>query len=244
MKRSSVLGAEIDLVGFDEAIDRAMDAMNGRTGRFVITPNAEFLLKVGARRELREASRQAFLSLPDSIGIVCAAKIQGSASLERIPGIDFAQTLLGKMSEKGKSVFLFGAKEGVAEKAAERLCRQYPGLVIAGVKSGYFSAEDEEQICRQISAASPDLLIVCLGCPKQELWMLRNAPRLSAGLMAGLGGALDVFAGIARRAPERWRKAGLEWLYRILIEPKRILRVMRIPFIIPISLWYRIGGKK
>ena len=147
------------------------------------------------------------------------------------------------MGQRGKSVFLLGAKKGIAEKAADKVSINYPGLVIAGTSSGYYPPHDEDKLIERINAASPDLLIVCLGSPKQELWMHKNAARLHIGLMAGLGGTIDVLAGAVDRAPLKWREAGFEWLYRVYREPKRILRVLRIPIVILVSLWYRIGGK-
>ena len=111
------------------------------------------------------------------------------------------------------------------------------------MNDGYYAPCDEEKLLERINAASPDLLIVCLGSPRQELWMYKNAVRLRVGLMAGLGGTMNVMAGAVDRAPLKWRRAGLEWLYRTIKEPKRILRVLRIPLVILISLWYRIGGK-
>ena len=124
-------------------------------------------------------------------------------------------------------MYLLGAKPLVAEAAAEKLTQTYPGIVIAGTNDGYFT--DDVPVIEKINAASPDFLMVCLGAPKQELWMSANAGRLSCGLMAGLGGSLDVLAGNVQRAPETWRRLGLEWLYRVIKEPKRLGRVMKLP---------------
>lgn len=243
MKRSHVLGVGIDRVTLDEAVVLALDVTDKRDSEYVLTPNSEFLLFAQHDARLCSAAEKAFLSLPDSVGVLAVARILGISLSERVPGIDFAEALLEKMGERGKSVFLLGAKEGVAQKAAERVSIKCPGLVIAGTNDGYFAACDEDGLLKSINEASPDLLIVCLGCPRQELWMYRNAPHLCVGVMAGLGGTLDVLAGAVDRAPMKWRKAGLEWLYRVIKEPKRILRVLRIPLVILVSLWYRIGGK-
>ena len=132
-----------------------------------------------------------------------------------------------RMAKEERSVFLFGSKPGVAEKAEENLKRRFPGLRFAGTNDGYF--KDDAPIVEKINAASPDLLLVCLGAPKQEKWMRDNAPKLDVGLMIGAGGSLDVFAGVAERAPEAWQKAGLEWLYRLMKEPKRIGRMAVLP---------------
>lgn len=243
MTRVTVLGTEIDSTTQNEAVDRAMTAMHERKGAFVITPNAEYLLQAKTQRDLRQISQSAFLSLPDSIGVLAAARILKIPLHQRVTGIDFVFSLLKKMGERSRSVFLLGARPGVAEAAADRLRELIPGLVIAGTSHGYFSSTDEKRICERINTASPDLLIVCLGSPRQERWMYKNASALHVGLMAGLGGTLDVFAGNVDRAPEGWRKIGLEWLYRSIREPKRITRILRIPLIIPVSLRYRVRGK-
>ena len=243
MTRVTVLGTEIDSITRNEAVELAMAVMRERKGAFVITPNAEYLLQAKEQRDLREIARSSFLSLPDSIGVLAAANILKIPLHERVPGIDFASALLKKMGEQGKSVFLLGACPGIAETAADRLREISPGLVIAGTNNGYFSSKDEEMICERINTASPDLLIVCLGSPRQERWMYKHASVLQVGLMAGLGGTLDVFAGNVDRAPEEWRKFGLEWLYRVIQEPKRITRLLRIPLLFPVSFWCRMRGK-
>ena len=137
-------------------------------------------------------------------------------------------------------MFLLGAKPGVADAAAEKMRERFPGLVIAGTNDGYF--QDDDPVVEKINAAQPDLLLVCLGAPKQELWMQRNAPRLRVGLMAGLGGSLDGFAGTVRRAPKWMIRLQLEWLYRLLREPSRIGRMMRLPKFV-FAAW-RARGKK
>ena len=243
MKRLHVLRIGIDRISLDEAVERSLDVMDKRESRYVITPNSEFLLCALKSPGLCSAADSAFLSLPDSVGVLLVASILGLPLHEKIPGVDFAEALLEKMGQRGKSVFLLGAKKGIAEKAADKVSIKYPGLVIAGTSSGYYPPHDEDKLIERINAASPDLLIVCLGSPKQELWMHKNAARLHIGLMAGLGGTIDVLAGAVDRAPLKWREAGFEWLYRVYREPKRILRVLRIPLVILVSLWYRIGGK-
>ena len=130
----------------------------------------------------------------------------------------------------------------MAELAAERLTERYPGLEICGVNDGYFAQEDNELVLEKINALSPDLILVCLGAPRQEIWMKNNAELLNAGLMIGLGGAMDVYAGVVERAPRKWRKLGLEWLYRLIKEPRRVKRMIKPPGILFAALWRRIGG--
>ena len=210
-----------------EARDKALSHMKTRNAAMVVTPNPEIVMLCREAPALMEAVRGADLVLADGIGVIYGAKILGTPLKEKLPGIEFAEALLSVMAPRGMTVFLLGAKPGVAETAAFNLRARYPGLVIAGVHDGYF--QEDEPVVEAINTAAPDLLLVCLGAPKQELWMRQNAPRLQVGLMAGLGGSLDVFAGVAARAPEAWRKLNLEWLYRLKEEPSRLGRMMKLP---------------
>jgi N-acetylglucosaminyldiphosphoundecaprenol N-acetyl-beta-D-mannosaminyltransferase len=147
-----------------------------------------------------------------------------------------------RMAKAGKSVFLFGAKPGVADLAAEKLRERFPGLIIAGTANGYFT--DDAPIIEQINAAKPDLLLVGLGAPKQELWMQKNSARLDVRLMIGCGGSLDGFAGTVQRAPEAWQRANLEWLYRLIQEPRRFWRMMRLPLFLLAVIGKRVTAGK
>ena len=155
------------------------------------------------------------------------AAMLGTPLKEKTPGIEFAAGLMGKMAERGRSLYLLGAKPGVADMAAERLQKQYPGLKIAGTHDGYF--KEDAPVVEAIQESDADCVFVCLGAPKQELWMARNGPATGAHLLCGLGGSLDVFAGTVERAPKFWSDHGLEWFYRLCKEPKRIGRMMKLP---------------
>ena len=244
MNRMLVLGTEIDKISLTDAIELALDCMEYRRSDYVVTPNSEIVLRARKERELREAIHGSLLSLPDSVGVELASRILGTPLEVRIPGIDFAASLLGQMSKSRKSIFLLGAKAGVAARAARALQDRFPGIVIAGTENGFFEPSAEEKIIERINTASPDLLLVCLGSPKQELWMYRNASSLRVGLMAGLGGALDVFSGDVPRAPMRWRKFGIEWLFRLIHEPKRMTRTIKLPLILFAAAWNRIKGER
>ncbi|NMD45017.1 MAG: WecB/TagA/CpsF family glycosyltransferase [Clostridiales bacterium] len=172
-----------------------------------------------SNNELKTAIEEAELVLPDGIGVLLSAKIQGRLFKERVAGIDFAAALISRLAESGGSLFLFGSAPGVAEKAAENIEKGFEGIKILGVNDGY--TYDKSELIKKINSLSPDFLLCCLGSPKQELWMLENKAKLRVGIMAGLGGSLDVFSGNIKRAPKLMRKLGLEWLYRIIIEPQR-----------------------
>jgi N-acetylglucosaminyldiphosphoundecaprenol N-acetyl-beta-D-mannosaminyltransferase len=225
-----------------EATEKAFELMKSRSAACVVTPNPEIVMLCRSDPSLSDAVNCAALVLPDGIGIVKGAKILGTPLKQKLPGIDFAQELFAMMAKSGMSLFLLGAKPGVAEKAAENLSSRYDGLKIVGTNDGYFT--EDAPVIERINAASPDLLLVCLGAPKQELWMKSNAPALNVGLMAGLGGSLDVFAGICERAPERWQKLGLEWLYRLKEDPSRAGRMMNLPKFGFQVIGQRIFGKK
>lgn len=227
MSRIDVLGVSFDDLTMDEAVEIALGFMQERRACYACTPNPEIVMAAKGDAALRAALSGAELVLADGVGITKAAAMLGTPLKSRVPGIDFASNVISRLAQRGGSVYLLGAKPLVAEAAAEKLTQTYPGIVIGGTNDGYFT--DDAPVIEKINAASPDFLMVCLGSPKQELWMSANAGRLSCGLMAGLGGSLDVMAGNVQRAPETWRRLGLEWLYRVIKEPKRLGRVMKLP---------------
>lgn len=227
MSRIDVLGVSFDDLTMDEAVEIALGFMQERRACYACTPNPEIVMAAKGDAALRAALSGAELVLADGVGITKAAAMLGTPLKSRVPGIDFASNVISRLAQRGGSVYLLGAKPLVAEAAAEKLTQTYAGIVIAGTNDGYFT--DDAPVIEKINAASPDFLMVCLGSPKQELWMSANAGRLSCGLMAGLGGSLDVMAGNVQRAPETWRRLGLEWLYRVIKEPKRLGRVMKLP---------------
>lgn len=241
MSRTDVLGVGFDNVTKAEAVERALELIDAREGRYVVTPNPEIVMLAKENPALKEALAGADIVLPDGAGIVKGAAILGRPMKEKVPGIDFACGVMARLAERGGSVYLFGAKPGVAEAAAETLRTKFPGLVISGTSDGYFS--DDGPIIEKIEDAAPDFLLVCLGAPKQELWMAKMSGKLPVGLMVGLGGSLDVFAGTVKRAPEAWQKLDLEWLYRLLKEPRRIGRMMKLPLFVIEAAGERLRGK-
>ena len=241
LMKINVLGINFDSTTMDEAVFRTIQMMqDDGAPEYIVTPNPEIVMTARQDEEYMDVVNNAFLVLPDGVGVIYGAKILGTPLCSRIPGIDFISNLFEKMD--GKKLFLFGAKPGVAEKAAENISKKYPNIIICGTNDGYFT--DDEPIIKKINDAAPDLLLVCLGAPKQEKWMQKNASRLNVKVMAGLGGALDVFAGVVQRAPETWQKLGLEWLYRLTKEPKRIGRMMKLPKFVFVCVGHRLRGKK
>lgn len=238
--RTDVLGVGFDNIDMTEAVNWAASALEGDKPKYVVTPNPEIVWMCRKDQRLKKAVDSAGLVLADGIGVIYGAKILGRPLVGRVPGINFAQELFKRLAMTDKTVFLFGAKPGIAEKAAENLMKEYPGLKISGTSDGYF--KDDAVPVERINNAKPDLLLVCLGCPKQEYWMYDNLDKLDVKLMAGLGGSLDVFAGVTQRAPEKWQKLGLEWFYRLIKEPSRIKRMIKLPAFIFAAVGQRIRG--
>ena len=226
MKRE-ILGVAFDDLTRQEAAQRGRELLEEDKFHYVVTPNPEFLLAAEKDPEFCRVLNEADLVLPDGIGVVYSAKILGTPLKGRVPGIEFAQDMLACLNEKKGRLFLLGAKPGVAEEAGARILDQYPDIVLCGTQDGYF--RDEETVLLKVAAARPDLLFVCLGAPKQEKWMARNGAATGAHLLCGLGGSLDVFAGVVERAPKFWSDHGLEWFYRLCKEPRRIGRMMKLP---------------
>lgn len=225
--RVDVLGIGFDNLTLSEAADRGMELLHAEGAHYVVTPNPEIVEVCRESQAAREAVNGAALVLPDGIGVIKGAAMLGTPLKERVPGIEFAARLLEKMAGEEMSLYLLGAKPGVAETAAERLRERYPGLRVAGVHDGYF--QEDGPIIADIRRSGADVVFVCLGAPKQELWMAKNGSATGARLLCGLGGSLDVFAGTVKRAPKFWRDHNLEWFYRLCGDPRRLGRMMKLP---------------
>ncbi len=240
-QRQDILGVQVDNLNELDAAELAASMIGDGIKHYVVTPNSEIIHMAGRDTALRDALSNADIALADGIGVVYASRILGRPIACRAAGIDFACILLRKMAERRMKLFLLGAKPGVAEIAAKNLLSANPGLVVSGICNGYVS--DAEMISAINSSGGADVVFVCLGVPRQELWMRQNLSQVNASLLVGLGGSLDVFAGTVQRAPEKWRKLNLEWMYRILNDPRRIGRAMRLPRFLLSAIAARITGK-
>lgn len=235
------MGVSFDDLTMDEAVERGLELAGGAEFSYVVTPNPELVMMAEKDPAYRAALAGAALTLPDGIGVIYAAKILGRPLTGRVPGVDFACGLMEGMAKSRRKLFLLGAKPGVAETARENLEQRYPGLTVCGVHDGYF--QEDGPVVEQIWQSGADVLFVCLGAPKQEFWMVQNGADTGVKLAVGLGGSLDVFAGTVKRAPEAWQRLGLEWLYRLIKEPKRIGRMAKLPLFLLRAAGAGIGGK-
>ena len=234
---ADILGIRFDGLTVDEAVERALALISARQVAYVCTPNPEIVWAARKNSALRGAIEGAAMTLPDGVGVVWASKVLGFPLPERVSGYDLLLALLARFQG---TVFLLGGRPGVAERAAGAIKKQFPAVTVAGCHDGYF--EDGEAVLQAVSYAAPDMVLVCLGSPRQELWMAQNArgAELPPCLMMGLGGSLDVLAGDVSRAPESWRRAGLEWLYRLLHDPRRLKRQLCLPLFVGAVLLQRI----
>jgi N-acetylglucosaminyldiphosphoundecaprenol N-acetyl-beta-D-mannosaminyltransferase len=238
--RINVLGVGFDNVTMDEAVARGMELLHSPGTHYVVTPNPEIVEVCRENLAARQAVNGADLVLPDGVGVVKGAGMLGTPLKEKVPGIEFAAGLMERMAAEGLSLYLLGAKPGVAEAAGERLAARYPGLKIAGTRDGYF--QEDGPVLEDIRQSGADCVFVCLGAPKQELWMAKHGKAAGARLLCGLGGSLDVFAGVVERAPKFWSDHGLEWFYRLCSDPRRAGRMMKLPlFLIHVQKEKRRG---
>lgn len=229
MEKINILGVNVDNVTMEKALEKVLNFLDGDEPCAVFTPNSEIIMSAYKDEAFCEVLNSASLIIPDGIGVVYASRILKAPLPERVAGFDLADNLIKKLSNGEKSFYFFGGKPGVAEKAKENLLFKYPSLNICGLNDGYFDDEKEKLIIEDIKQKKPDVLFVCLGAPKQEKWINKHKDELGAKVLLGIGGSLDVFAGTAERAPEFYRNHGLEWLYRLLKQPSRFVRMLALP---------------
>jgi N-acetylglucosaminyldiphosphoundecaprenol N-acetyl-beta-D-mannosaminyltransferase len=227
--RVDILGVGFDPVDLDGAAGRVADLVERGTPSLVVTANTEIVMTARRASDLAALLAGAALVVPDGVGVVWASRYLGRPLPARVPGIELAERLLREAVRRRWPVYLLGGRPGVAEEAGARLTAAYPGLAIAGCAHGYFGSAEEAAVVRAVRAAGPVLLLAGLGTPRQERWLARQLPALGVPVAMGIGGSLDVWAGRAQRAPRLMQTFGLEWLYRLSREPRRLRRQLTIP---------------
>ena len=218
---------EIDSVTFAQALARIAELVDGRNGGAVFTPNVDHVVKAEHHPDFRRAYSRADLCLADGMPLVWASRLLGSPLPEKVSGSDLMLPLMRLAAERQWRVYLLGGRPGVAQEAREKLTRELD-VTIVGIDSPVVGSDgtdqSSEQTLERLVAASPDLVLVAFGAPKQELWIDRFAERLGPAVAIGVGGSLDFITGRVRRAPAWMSRAGLEWLFRLLQEPRRMWR--------------------
>ncbi len=245
--RIDVRGVKFLNTTLDGTVDALMDGIREKTQVALFTPNSEIVQACIETPELYDVINSAELVIPDGIGVVKAAKILGTPfGAGKIAGIEVGEALIKRLAKTDFTVYLMGGKPGVAEEAGKKLAEKYPGIRFAGFHDGYFQKDGEENdaVIAKINESGADVLFVCLGAPTQEKWIFSNRAKLTTvNAMLGLGGSLDGYAGIVKRAPKIFIKLGLEWFYRLLCEPWRFKRMLKLPKFYFGTWKYKITGK-
>ncbi|CAD2078561.1 acetylglucosaminyldiphosphoundecaprenol acetyl-beta-D-mannosaminyltransferase [Jeotgalicoccus coquinae] len=194
---------------------------------FIVTANPEVVIATRDDPDFKTTVKSADYVLADGVGVVNASKLINNPIKERVTGVDIMYDLLQYASDNKKKVFFLGASEEVNMKVMDIVKKDYPGLIIAGRKNGYFNKYDD-RIAEQIAATKPDIVFVALGAKRQEGWIHHYMDKFDKGIFIGIGGSFDVLSGQIKRAPEIWIKLQLEWLYRLLKEPHRMRRDLKV----------------
>ncbi|TFE04069.1 WecB/TagA/CpsF family glycosyltransferase [Jeotgalibacillus salarius] len=225
--KENYLGVDVSPLNYDELINALYNRLEEQQNSFIVAINPEKIMKAQQDTALRNLLNRADFQIPDGIGVILASRLKGGRIKSRVTGIDMMMRISEESVKRQKSVFLFGAKPGVAEEAKAGLERLYPGIQIAGTLNGY--EKDPEVIKQTINDAKPDILFVAMGSPAQEYFIVDHMQELYPHIFQGVGGSFDVLSGRIKRAPEGFQRLGLEWFYRLLKEPKRIKRQMILP---------------
>lgn len=227
--RTRVLDVPFDVVTMNQAVERVQGFLKEEKGHIVCTPNPEIVMDAQTDSALKHILERADLVIPDGIGVVWASKYSEIRLEERVAGFDLLQNLFQMLAQTETSFYFFGGAPGVANTAARMMSKKYEGLSIVGVHNGYFDEKEEKVIIEDIKKKKPSILLVGLGAPKQEKWIFEHLEELGVRVAIGVGGSFDGMAGTVKRAPKIFRKLGLEWFYRLIKQPTRWKRMMRLP---------------
>lgn len=245
-ERKTVLGVGIHPLTLAEAAELigSWITAGSPVTRQVVTLNPEMLYRAQDDPALRDLLNSTDLVVPDGHGIVWAGRRLGCLFPERVTGIDLISSLAQRGAREGWRFYLIGAEPGVADAAAGNLCRRFPGLIIAGTDHGYFRKDELTAVLGRIRTARPDLLLVGLGSPKQEFFTWVHRRELGARVAIGVGGSFDVLSGRLRRAPFLLQRLHLEWLFRVIQEPRRWRRLLVLPCYVLLVIRQAWKGKR
>ena len=235
-----ILGVRIDDVTFVEFLDTVSRLVRRGDVSQIVTVNTEYLLAAYRDPGFAGVLRHSALNVPDGIGVMWAARWLGCPLRERVTGSDGIYRLAELCAQHGFRLYLLGAAPGIAQQAAAILAGRYPGLVVCGTHSGSPSADEEAEICRRIRGVKADVLLVAYGGSVQEEWIARNQARAGVAVAMGVGGAFDFVAGVQKRAPLWMRRAGMEWLHRLIRQPWRWRRMLALPQTAWLVFWQRL----
>jgi len=226
-----ILGIDIDNIDVEEAgqITKKLVNESSKSCKIVVAPNTEFIMMAQKDEEFYRILQNAELSTPDSVGVMLGGKMQKKSFKQRIPGQAYFRKVL-EVGEKEKWTFyLLGGKDDVAELTAKHVKTIYPNVNIVGYHEGFFEKDSEEDVIKEINELEPNVLFVAMGAPLQEKWIAKHKNELKVDIAAGQGGTFDYESGKIKRAPKIVQKLCIEWLWRLVLQPSRIFRMIVLP---------------
>jgi N-acetylglucosaminyldiphosphoundecaprenol N-acetyl-beta-D-mannosaminyltransferase len=232
MRRITLGPISCQLYDCSSVLDEISRIIERRTPSQIVTLNALMYNHSLDDTSLARTVSGAAIVVADSVGIAWAARFLNNIAVERTPGIDLINKLCVLAVANGYSLFLLGSRPGVALKSADQLRARFPGIVIAGAQHGFFGINEEPALAASIHAARPDILLVGLEIPRQEKWIAEHREELGVPVIMGVGGSFDVIAGDLKRAPRWMQRAGLEWLFRVVLQPWRLFRIKDLPMFV------------
>jgi N-acetylglucosaminyldiphosphoundecaprenol N-acetyl-beta-D-mannosaminyltransferase len=228
-KRRTILSVPVDTQNPEEFVDAIIRALKGSELKTVLAINAEKVMHARKDPELFKALESSDLLLPDGIGAVVGVRLKYGEKIRRTTGVGMMRTILARAEDGGHRVFLFGAKPETNREASEKVVELHPGINLVGTENGYIGEEQYASLVERINSLQTEILFVALGSPKQEKWIFQHRKDLAVKVCMGVGGSFDVLAGKVALAPRWTQRAGLEWLYRLLKEPRRYKRQLVLP---------------
>ncbi len=224
----NILGLKVDNITMAESLDFVKNVIADQGYARILTLNAEIAYLSSKDKKQGELVNGADLVTPDGAGIMWASQHYGAPITERVSGVDLTERLLSLSQAEGYSFYCLGAKEETVSLAVKNMATKY-GAKIAGYHNGYFSWDDSAAIVEDIKKSHANILLVAMGFPRQDLWLKEFGPECGVNIGIGVGGSFDVFAGLIKRAPQIWQQLRLEWLYRLLKDPRRFKRTLNLP---------------
>ncbi len=226
-----ILGVEIDNVNKEDAVLRTKELIenSNKSCKLIVAPNTEFIMKAQKDEEFFKVLKSAELATPDSVGIMLGGKIQKKPFKARIPGQMYFRSVLEYGAKVGWTFYLLGGQGDIPKLAKENVERLFPNVKIVGYHEGYFEKDSEEKVIQEINSLQPNVLFVAMGAPIQEKWIYNHRHELKVDVATGQGGTFDYEAGNIKRAPVVIQKLGIEWLWRLILQPSRIKRMMVLP---------------
>ncbi len=227
-----ILGCKLDPIDSDQATDAVLRYAREGAGAQVVTLGTEMVVYARRDEKYRAVVNASALSLCDTVGLLGAARARGAKLRERVAGVDLIEHVCARAAEESLPVYLLGGAPGIAQRAADTLRSRHPGLEIAGARDGYFSDAESSNVADAIRASGARILFAGMGFPRQEFWLSEHLAQTGCGVGIGVGGSFDVISGNVRRAPDGWRRAHLEWLYRLVTQPQRWRRQLALPYFV------------